>query len=55
MAALTSAFPAWHMNRVELSLAFVALIAVGNLRGVRESGGIFAVPTYFFILSMLSL
>ncbi|MEO7427959.1 MAG: amino acid permease, partial [Acidimicrobiales bacterium] len=31
---------------------FIALIAFGNLRGVKESGKIFAVPTYFFILNM---
>src|SRR5205085_2500390 len=34
---------------------FVVLIAYGNLRGVRESGRIFAVPTYFFILNMIVL
>ena len=55
VAALTSAFPDFHANRVELSLGFVTLIAIGNLRGIRESGRIFAVPTYFFILSMLAL
>ena len=55
VAALTSAFPSWHINRVEMGLAFVAVIAVGNLRGVRESGRIFAVPTYFFIVSILML
>ena len=49
VAALTSAFPEWHLNRVEVALGFVALIAVGNLRGIRESGRIFAVPTYFFL------
>lgn len=55
VAALTSAFPSWHINRVEMGLAFVAVIAVGNLRGVRESGRIFAVPTYVFIASILML
>jgi len=55
VAAVTSALPSLHVNRVELSLAFVGVIAVGNLRGIRESGRIFAVPTYFFILSMLAL
>ena len=43
------------MNRVELSLVFLAILAVGNLRGIRESGRIFAVPTYFFIGMMLLL
>jgi amino acid transporter len=53
VAALTSAFPGWHVNRVEMSLAFVLILMVGNLRGVRESGRIFAVPTYFFIVVIL--
>src|SRR4051794_3741004 len=47
VAALTSAFPEWHLSRVELTLAFVALLMIGNLRGIRESGRIFAIPTYF--------
>jgi amino acid transporter len=55
VAAVTSAFPALHVNRVELSLAFLLVLAVGNLRGLRESGRIFAVPTYFFIVMMLTL
>jgi amino acid transporter len=55
VAALTSAFPALHMSRVELSLGFMAVIALGNLRGIRESGRIFSVPTYFFIGGILAL
>ena len=55
VAALTSAFPALHINRVELALGFLAILAIGNLRGLRESGRIFAVPTYFFIAMMLTL
>jgi len=55
VAAITSAFPDWHVNRVELTLGFVALLMIGNLRGIRESGNIFAVPTYFFIVSTLTL
>ena len=53
VAALTSAFPQWHVNRVELTLVFVLLLMIGNLRGIRESGRIFAVPTYFFIVTTL--
>ena len=53
VAAITSAFPDWQWARVEMTLAFVALLTVGNLRGIRESGRIFAAPTYFFIASML--
>jgi len=55
VAAITSALPGWHVNRVELSVGFVVVLALGNLRGVRESGRIFALPTYFFIVSVLSL
>jgi amino acid transporter len=55
VAAITSAFPQWHVNRVELTLAFVLVLMVGNLRGIRESGQIFAVPTYFFIVTTLTL
>jgi amino acid transporter len=55
VAAITSAFPALHVNRVELTLGFVLLLMVGNLRGIRESGRIFAVPTYFFVVTILTL
>ena len=55
VAALTSAFPHWVPYRVEIGLGFVALIMVGNLRGIRESGRIFAVPTYFFIVSIMAM
>lgn len=53
--ALTSAVPPLHPYRVVLSVLAVVLIAVGNLRGVRESGRWFAAPTYFFIVSTLGL
>jgi amino acid transporter len=55
VAAITSAIPAWHLNTVEVALAFVAILMIGNLRGVRESGQLFAVPTYFFIVSILAM
>jgi amino acid transporter len=55
VAAITSAFPSWHLNAVELSVAFVAILMLGNLRGVRESGRLFAAPTYFFIVSVLAM
>ena len=55
VAALTSAFPEWHINRVEMALVFVLLLMLGNLRGIRESGRIFALPTYFFVVSLLLL
>src|SRR5687768_11398649 len=42
VAAITSAFPQWQINRVEMTLGFVLVIMLGNLRGIRESGRIFA-------------
>jgi amino acid transporter len=51
-AALASAVPSLQDLRVEISVAFVILLAWGNLRGIRESGKIFAVPTYVYILSL---
>jgi len=55
VAAVTSALPQYHVSRVELGLIFLTLLTLGNLRGIKESGRIFAVPTYFFIVSMLVL
>jgi amino acid transporter len=49
VAALTSALPGLHSHRVALGVCFIALIAFANLRGVRESGRVFAVPTYLFV------
>lgn len=53
--AITSAVPTLHVNRVELGLAFTALLMIGNLRGLRESGRLFGIPVYFFVGSMLLL
>src|SRR6476646_8380822 len=52
VAALYSAFHPLYPYRVPIALAFIAIICVGNLRGVKESGKVFAVPTYLFIISM---
>jgi len=49
--AIVSAFPSLLPYRVEISLLFVAFIALANLRGVRESGWLFALPTYGFLAS----
>lgn len=51
-AAITSAVQELYPYRVHISLAFVALITMINLRGIRESGTIFALPTYLFIFSL---
>jgi amino acid transporter len=52
-AALASAFSALAPWVVPISVAFVVLIAFGNLRGVKESGKVFAAPTYFFLANMV--
>src|SRR3984893_6568695 len=51
-AALGSAFPVVTPLAVPISIAFIVLIAYTNLKGVKESGRIFAAPTYFFIAMM---
>ncbi|MGH9152718.1 MAG: APC family permease [Acidimicrobiales bacterium] len=54
VAAIISipAFAAFEHRRVVLALALIALITMANLRGVKESGRIFAVPTYVYIVSI---
>src|SRR3989442_1524736 len=47
--AITSAFPATTPHRVAMGFAAILVITLGNLRGVRESGALFSIPTYFFI------
>lgn len=51
IAAVTSAVPPLYPYRVELCLLGVLGITVANLRGVRESGRVFAIPTYAFVAS----
>src|SRR5204863_351136 len=53
--AITSAAPELDRYRVELCLFFLTLLTLGNLRGIRESGRIFSVPTYVFVVSILTL
>ena len=54
-AALTSIYEPLFPWRVPICLGFVAIITMGNLRGVRESGRLFALPTYFFLAMMAVL
>src|SRR5580698_514267 len=53
--AIISAVPSVGRYAVPLSVFFVLLIAYGNLRGLREAGKVFAIPTYFFIANMAVL
>lgn len=55
VAALTSVFPSLFEHRVALGVAMVALLCLGNLRGIRESGSIFAAPTYIYLLGIFGL
>jgi amino acid transporter len=52
VAAITSAVPELSRHAVSLSVGFVVLLTVMNLRGVRESGKVFAFPTYGFLLGI---
>jgi len=53
VAAIIALAPVMAPWRVEMAVAFVVLIAFGNLRGVRESGRLFSIPTYVFIATVL--
>jgi amino acid transporter len=53
VAAITSAFHDLHPFTVPLAVLFITLVTIANLRGVRESGTIFAVPTYMFVAIFL--
>jgi amino acid transporter len=52
VAQITSAFPPLFGWRVTIAVAFVGLVMFVNLRGVKESGLVFALPTYFFVAMM---
>jgi amino acid transporter len=55
VAAITSAFPVLYDYRIVLGVIFIAGIATVNLRGLRESGALFAVPTYLFVVSFAAM
>lgn len=50
--AISSAFPSIREHTVLMSLGFVLLLTLANLRGVKEAGSVFALPTYAFVLSV---
>jgi len=52
IAQIASAFPGLYPYRVEIAVGMVFLVMLINLRGVKESGITFAIPTYFFVVSM---
>ncbi len=52
VAAITSAYPSLRDQRVPLCLGFITILMLANLRGLKESGRVFAVPTYVYIVSL---
>jgi amino acid transporter len=52
VAQITSAFPGLSSYRILIAVGLVLLIMLINMRGVKESGAVFAIPTYFFISVM---
>ena len=55
VAAITSVAPGLFDLRVAIGVGFVALICLGNLRGIRESATIFATPTYVYLVAIFGL
>jgi amino acid transporter len=54
-AALTSAAPSLASWTVEITIAVVLLLIYGNLRGIKEAGRYFAIPTYFYVVALLAV
>ena len=55
VAAIVSAFQNLALYRVELCVGFIVVVTLANLRGIKESGALFAPPTYLYVLSLASL
>ena len=55
VAAIISAFNGLAPYRVQLAVGFIVLITLANLRGLRESGALFAPPTYLYVICLISL
>ena len=55
VANLASAVPSLHNHSVAIAVLLIIIIAMLNLRGVRESGGLFAIPTYAFMFSVITM
>jgi amino acid transporter len=53
--AIASAFPAIYDIRVEIALVLLAIITIANLRGLRETGTLMAVPVYLFLFAYLPM
>lgn len=55
IAALTSAFPGLQAHSISLCLFSIFIVSLMNLRGIRESSTVFAIPTYAFIFGILAM
>ncbi|MGE4232907.1 MAG: APC family permease [Bacteriovoracia bacterium] len=55
IAALTSAFPQYQTHNVSLCLVAILILGLMNLRGIRESSTVFAIPTYAFVVGILGM
>ncbi len=55
VAAIISAFNGLAPYRVQLCIGFIVLMMVANLRGLKESGSLFAPPTYLYVVSLIAL
>ncbi|CAG0935277.1 Potassium transporter KimA [Thermoflexales bacterium] len=55
VAAIASAFPALWPYRVEMALVLLVIITIANLRGLRETGTVMAIPVYFFLIAYLTM
>jgi amino acid transporter len=55
VAAISSFAPVFYEQRVAIGLVFIAVLMIGNLRGIREAGIVFAGPTYVYVVSIAAL
>src|SRR5580692_1147565 len=53
VGALVSAVPSLQPHTLELCLGILAILTIVNLRGIREAGGVFMIPTYLFTATLL--
>ena len=55
VAAIISAFPELASYKMAMAIAIIVILTFGNLRGVKEAGKLFALPTYLFVFSMFTV
>ena len=55
VASIASAFPSLRSATVVIGVGVIAVLLIGNLRGVRQAGSLFAIPTYAFIAAIAAL